>query len=127
MKDVMLLTFIQAGCAQPSEGSGRCYRRESCLRQATAPHARLVLGSRLDPVAGLAGKKADMGILPQDAGLTEMLCQQRLSQQIPCQEIADTSFRSMVEVCCGLGGLTLGAFRVGVHTYLRVDLLSKRF
>ena len=24
--------FIQAGCAQPSEGSGRCYRRERCGR-----------------------------------------------------------------------------------------------
>ena len=28
MKDVMLLTFIQAGCAQPSGGFGECYRRE---------------------------------------------------------------------------------------------------
>ena len=29
MKDVMLRAFIQAGSAQPSGGSGRCYRRES--------------------------------------------------------------------------------------------------
>ena len=27
-EDVMLSIFIQAGCGQPSEGSGECYRRE---------------------------------------------------------------------------------------------------
>ena len=32
-EDVMLRTFILAGCAQPSEGLGECYRRESAEHQ----------------------------------------------------------------------------------------------
>ena len=37
-EDVMLRTFILAGCVQPSGGSGECYRRESAEhQQATSP------------------------------------------------------------------------------------------
>ena len=43
------------------------------------------------------------------------------SRAIACGPKSWDSFRSMVELCCGLGGIAIGAARVGVATRLHVD------
>ena len=53
-----------------------------------------------------------------------VLVWQRDSLQLPCKQASPASFRSMIEVCCGLGGISLRAARVVVSTCLHVDRSS---
>ena len=50
-----------------------------------------------------------------------VLKQLATSRSPPCGARGPESFRGMIELCCGLGGIAIGAARVAVATKLRVD------